>query len=91
MQIALLVPQPPLALLYLTRLRFGRVAPTFFPLLLLALFPLAALLLAAWRLRRSEARAPGLEAALVGLSIAELVWAMAGLMLVAVALHSARG
>ena len=87
-QIALLLPEPPLVLLYLVRLRFGRVAPSFFPPLVLAVFPVVALSLSAFRLRGGAVRAAGFEAALVGVAIVELLWAAAGLGIVAFALHS---
>jgi hypothetical protein len=70
----LLVPQPPLSLLYLLAVRDGRVAPSFVPLLLLALLPVASAMVGV--LTRGPSR-PGdrrWRAALIAVAVLELAW-----------------
>ena len=65
----LLAPQPPLSLLYLVALRAERIAPSFGPLLALAVFPLASLLIGV------RAGGPRARRFLLGaLAVAELAW-----------------
>lgn len=85
----LLVPQPVLSLAFIAAMRAELVAPSYIPMMLLALFPFAVTIGAAAALRRSRA-ATGRPWILLGLGIIELGWAVATLAIVgfAIALRS---
>ena len=74
-QLGLLVPQPPLAGLYLLGVRTGRVAPWFTPMIVLAALPLASLVVGGLGLRRAEPVRWRWHVALTVVGIAEGLWA----------------
>jgi hypothetical protein len=73
-QLALALAQPPLSVLYLLLVHRGRLAPSFAPLGLLALLPLAsaAVGLTAWRSAPPATRSR--HGWLVALAVLELAW-----------------
>jgi len=75
-QILLLLPQPPLSLVYLHLVRAGRVAPSFLPVIVLGALPLVSLILASRRLGPAPAddRPIASEITLVAFAITELAW-----------------
>jgi hypothetical protein len=70
--VALLLLQPPLAVVYLLAVRAGRAAPSFAAVVALGLFPLAAGILGALGLRRAPSGSRAGWAAVVGLALVEL-------------------
>ena len=88
-QIGLLLPFPPLSLLYLLAVRAERLAPGFGVLLGLMLLPLASLVVGVFAVRGRRA---GLrtQVVLLAIAVAELVWAVLALAMAgfAVAWHS---
>ena len=75
-QAALLLPQPPLSLLYLLALRTERLRPSFVPLALLAAAPLASAVVGAAALRSPAAGSRGWHAALLVGAGVELAWTL---------------
>jgi hypothetical protein len=73
-QLALALAQPPLSVLYLALVRGEHLRPSFVPLGVLALLPLAsaAVGLVAWRTARPAARR--WHGGLVALAVVELAW-----------------
>lgn len=92
-QILLLLPLPPLSFFYLHLMRAGRMAPSFLPVLALALFPLVSIVLASRRLGATPAsdRPASSDIALVAIAITELAWAMVSAAAVAMALAARSG
>lgn len=86
-QILLLLPQPPLSLLYLALVRAEHVRPSFLPVVALTLLPLAALLLAP-RARRGTWAA---LAATAAIAVLELAWGLASAALVGFAIAAQSG
>jgi len=82
-RVALLLPHPPLSLLYLFAMRAGRVRPHLGPVIGLAVFPLAALLLGIGL--RAGKSVKSLDALVTALAVVELVWALACIAIVNVA------
>jgi hypothetical protein len=72
----LLLPAPPLSLAYLLAVRAERLSPAFAPVVALAAFPLAAAALGMLALRASPAGERGGPLAVVGVALAELLWAV---------------
>jgi hypothetical protein len=70
----LVLPYPPLSLLYLLAVRWERVEPSFTPLVLLAALPLAAVVLGIRGLLGGRER--GWHAALLAVAVVELLWAV---------------
>lgn len=77
-QVLLLLPHPPLSLLYLTAVREERIAPSFTPLLVLGAFPVFAALASTVRFARSR-RLDRVQLALAGLAAIEVGWAVLAL------------
>ena len=73
-QLGLLVPQPPLAGLYLLGVRTGRVEPWFAPMIVLAALPLASLVVGGLGLRRGDGRWRW-HVALIAIGVVEGLWA----------------
>lgn len=89
-QIVLLLPQPPLTLLYLVLVRGERLRPSFVPVVVLTLLPLGSLLLAVPR--RGAATATRTAAiAVVVLAVLELAWGAASAALVGFAIAARSG
>jgi hypothetical protein len=74
-QLGLLVPQPPLAGLYLLGIRAGRVEPRFAAVLLLAALPLTSLVVGGLALRRAGSTRWRWHAALIVVGVVEGLWA----------------
>jgi hypothetical protein len=91
-QILLLLPLPPVSFLYLHLVRAARVTPSFVPVIVLAIFPMASILLAARRLggAPSSERPISSEIALIAVALTELGWAAVTAFAVAFAI-AARG
>ena len=77
-QALLLLPHPPLSLLYLTAVREERLEPSFTPLLALGVFPVSAALASAFRFTRAR-HLDRAEVALAVLALLETVWAVLAL------------
>ncbi len=75
-QLLLLLPQPPLTLLYLLAIRSQRVRPSFTPVILLGLLPVAALVVAVVAVRPRQPMA--LLLAVLEIALAVLAAAMVG-------------
>jgi hypothetical protein len=75
-QIAALLPQPPLSLLHLLLIRAERVPPSFAPVVLLGVLPLASLAIGLRRRARSRAARGAGEVALLCAALLELAWAV---------------
>jgi hypothetical protein len=75
-QVALLLPQPPLSILYLLLIRAERVPPRFAPVVVLAVLPLASLVVGIRRWVRSHPPRGRRELALLAVSLLELAWAV---------------
>jgi hypothetical protein len=73
-QLALVLAQPPLSVLYLWLVRRETIRPSFVPLAVLALVPLAsaAIGLGAWRTARPPTRSR--HAWLIAVAVLELAW-----------------
>ena len=74
-QLGLLLPQPPLAGLYLLGVRTGRVEPRFAPMIVLAALPLASLVVGGLGLRRAEPGRWRWHVVLIVLGVVEGLWA----------------
>jgi hypothetical protein len=83
---ALLLPHPPLSLLYLLAMRHGRVYPRFAPLLVLTAFPVAAFAGAVLRLVTGRKSERAVSIAIVCTALIELAWATLALWIVFIAL-----
>jgi hypothetical protein len=83
---ALLVPHPPLSLLYLFAVRHGRVHPRFAPLVVLAAFPVAALAGAVRRLAAGPRSERSSAIAILCAAVIEVGWAVLALAIVGIAI-----
>jgi hypothetical protein len=86
--VALLVPFPPLSLLYLLAIRAERVTPKFAPIVVFAVLPLAAAVVGVVAVRR---RSGALEVALLAAALAEMLWALCVLAMVGFAVAGRSG
>ncbi len=73
-EVGLLLPFPPLSLLYLLAVRAERLAPRFEPLAVVAVLPLAAAVLGIVALRRSIRVQR--QAIMLAAALAEILWAL---------------
>ena len=73
----LLVPQPPLSLLYLFAVRDQRIVPRFAPLLVLALFPVASVVIGVLARGLSRPDDRRRRAALIAVAVLQLAWTVA--------------
>jgi hypothetical protein len=83
---ALLVPHPPLSILYLLAIRHNRVHPRFAPLVVLAIFPVAALADAVRRLAAGPRSERGTSIAILCVAAIEIAWAVLALTIVGLAI-----
>jgi hypothetical protein len=88
--LGLLLPFPPLSLLYLLAVRAQRVRPGFGPVLGLALLPLAASILGLVALRRTTGSVPR-QVMLLTVALAEILWALCALAMVGFAIARRSG
>ena len=82
----LLVPHPPLSLLYLLAVRHGRVHPQFAPLVVLSAFPVLALAFAVRRLAAGRRNERGMSIAILCAALIEIAWAVLALSIVGIAI-----
>jgi hypothetical protein len=83
-RLALLLPHPPLSLLYLLAIRSGRLPPLVAVAVGLAVLPLLSLLLGFWG-RGDDPRERSRSPVLTALAVGELLWALLCITIVNVA------
>ncbi len=89
-QVRLLLPFPPLSLLYLLAVRAERVAPRFEPMVVVAVLPLAAAVLGVVALRR-RTRGMQRQVIMLAAALAEILWALCTLAMVGFAVARRSG
>jgi hypothetical protein len=77
----LLIPQPPLSLLYLWAVRERLVSPAFTPLMLLAVLPLLALVACVFQSQHEDS-GRARRVTILAIAVAELSWAVLSLAIV---------
>jgi hypothetical protein len=81
----LLVPQPPLSLLYLVAIRAERVSPSFTPVVALGTLPVVSALLGGLALRGAPYGRRRWHLAWVGVAVLEIAWTVLAAAMVGVA------